>query len=275
MKKRLMTAQKMKRTGIILLVSMVCPTAAYGSTARDIAAASGGFIREDQGALVSQITNVKEFVPGFEHAVTDALRFCDGAEIAFYPYQYEGNGVVYRIPADKVELLLNRHRFVQDWLEAFVPAIVPGGTDREGAIRRIFDYIVANYSYDYGAPKDFYSIHDSQGAYRIITTGQGICSGYSKLFRGMVEYLPFNAQGIVDYEASEVFHIPVAIVNWIQGNEGHEWNAIRDPKDGLWYHYDLSETVMDHDGYERYCLSDVNIAGDGKHGHISEHIYEY
>ena len=168
-----------------------------------------------------------------------------------------------------------RQAYVENWLKDHVPALIPTGTEYNAAIRILFDYIVNNYTYDFDAPYDFSVSHDSQGAYRILLTGQGICSGYSKLFRGMVEYLPFNAQGIVDYEASEVFHIPVAIVNWIQGNEGHEWNAIRDPKDGLWYHYDLSETVMDHDGYERYCLSDVNIAGDGKHGHISEHIYEY
>lgn len=275
MKKRGATAQKMKRTGVILLLLVLYPAKAYGSTAQDIAAASGGFLHVKEGGLISALTNEKEFIPAFEHTVSDALRVCDAAEMIYYPFRYEGSNVVYQIPPDSVELLLTRQHFVEEWLSIHVPAIVPAGTDRTAAIRMIFDYIVSNYSYDYGAPDDFYSIHDSQGAYRIITTGQGICSGYSKLFRGMVEYLPFTAQGIVDYEAQEVFHIPVAIVNWTEGTEGHEWNAIQDPGDGLWYHYDLSETVMEPWGYERFHLSDLNIAGDGKHGRISEHIYEY
>lgn len=275
MKKRGATAQKMKRTGVVLLLFALCPANAYGSTAQDIAVSSGGFLHVKEGGLISAPTNEKEFIPAFEHTVSDALRVCDAAEIVYYPFRYEGSKVVYEIPADSVRLLLTRQHFVEEWLSLHVPAIVPAGTDRTVAIRMIFDYIVSNYSYDYDAPNDFYSIHDSQGAYRIITTGQGICSGYSKLFRGMVEYLPFTAQGIVDYDAQEVSHIPVAIVNWTEGKEGHEWNAIEDPDDGLWYHYDLSGTVMDPNGYERFHLSDLNIAGDGKHGHISEHIYEY
>lgn len=275
MKKRGYAAQKMKRTGALLLLLALCPAKAYGSTAQDIAAASGGFLHVKEGGLISELTSENEFIPAFEHTVSDVLRVCDAAEIVYYPFRYEGRGVVYQIPADSIWLLLTRQRFVEEWLSIHVPSVVPAGTDRSTAIRMVFDYIVTNYSYDYDAPDDFYSIHDSQGAYRIITTGQGICSGYSKLFRGMVEYLPFTAQGIVDYESQEVSHIPVAIVNWTQGKEGHEWNAIQDPADGLWYHYDLSETVMDSWGYKRFHLSDLNIAGDGKHGHISEHIYEY
>lgn len=275
MKKGGITAQKMKRTGAVLLFFMLYPFAAYGSGADDIAAASGGLLTVCQGALISEATSEDTFVPAFEQAVSKTLRICDAAEIGGYPFRYEEGGAVYRIPADKVELLLDRRSFVQEWLKAHVPAVVPAGTDQAAAIRMIFDYIISNYSYDYDAPGDVSSIHDSQGAYRIITTGRGICSGYSKLFRGMVEYLPFNEQGIVDYESEDASHISVAIVNWREGREGHEWNAIEDPKTHLWYHYDLSQTVMDRDGYERFHLSDLNITGDGKHGRISEHIYEY
>lgn len=275
MKKTGTIAQKMKYTGVILILTMLYPVTIYGSTAQDIAAASGGQLRGDDGALVSKVTNETEFIPVFEHAVTNALRVCDAAEIVHYPFQYEGAGIVYRIPADRIDFLLARQAYVQEWLAHTVPSVVPAGMEKDAAIRAVFDFIIANYSYDYDAPDDFYSIHDSQGAYRIITTGQGICSGYSKLFRGMVEYLPFNQQGIVDYETEDEIHIPVAIVNWTKGNEGHEWNAIRNPKDGLWYHYDLSETVTDPDIGERFHLSDVNIVGDGKHGRVTEHTYEY
>lgn len=273
MKKRRNTAQKMKKAGVILICFMLHPAAAYGSTAQDIAAASGGLIHVEQEALVSGITNEKTFVPAFEHAVAGALRVCDAAELVQYPFYYGGDGIVYRISADRVLFLLNRQASVQEWLEKHVPLIVPEGTDREKAVRMIFDYIVGNYSYDYDALTDFDSIHDSQGAYRIITTGRGICSGYSKLFRGMVEYLPFNVQGVVDYKSQDVSFVPVAIVSRTDECGGHEWNAIRNPADGLWYHYDLSETVMD--GVERFGLSDINIVGDGKHGSVSQHIYEY
>ncbi len=275
MKKTATTAQKMKRTGLILILSMMYPVTAYGSTAQDIAVSSSGLVTGDHGALVSGITNEAEFVPAFEHAVTNALRVCGAAEIVHYPFRYEEGGVIYRIPADQVDFLLARQAYVQEWLARTVPSVIPAGTDAKSAIRTVFDYIIANYSYDYDAPEDFYSIHDSQGAYRIITTGRGICSGYSKLFRGMVEYLPFNEQGVVDYEAEEGGHLSVAIVNWTKGHEGHEWNAIKDPKDGQWYHYDLSETVTDPGGVKRFRLSDVNIVGDGKHGRVAEHTYEY
>lgn len=258
-----------------LAISILYPGPAWASTAQDIAAASGGLMREERGALISKITNEKEFVPGFEHAVTAALRVCDASELIQYPFQYAKNGCVYEISRDKVSLLLSRQAYIQNWLEEHVPAIVPAGTDYNGAIRMLFDYIVSNYSYDYEAPGDFYAGHDSQGAYRILLTGQGICSGYSKLFRGMVEYLPFNCQGVVDYQAQEASHLSVALVSWSDGVWGHEWNAIQEPQDGLWYHYDLSLSAMEPGRPPLYKLSAAGITGDQCHGRISELIYEY
>ena len=63
MKKRGATAQKMKRTGVILLLLVLYPAKAYGSTAQDIAAASGGFLHVKEGGLISALTNEKEFIP--------------------------------------------------------------------------------------------------------------------------------------------------------------------------------------------------------------------
>ena len=53
---------------------LISPDTALASTAQDIAAASDGLVWESQGALVSRATKEDEFVPGFEHAVTKALR---------------------------------------------------------------------------------------------------------------------------------------------------------------------------------------------------------
>lgn len=260
---------------MVLTCSLISPCSVMASTAQDIAAASGGLIEANHGALVSAVTNEKEFIPVFEHAITSVLRVCDASELIEYPFQYKAHGRIYEISQDKVQVLLSRRLYVQDWLNVQVPAIIPAGTDYQDAIRILFDYIVANYSYDYDAPDDFYVSHDSQGAYRIILTGQGICSGYSKLFRGMVEYLPFNSHGVVDYEAQDTFHLSVALVSWSDGTWGHEWNAIQDPFDHLWYHYDLSQTVVDQTSAPLYRLSADELVKDLCHGHISQHVYEF
>lgn len=268
--------QKIRYMTMITWISfLISPDTALASTAQDIAAASDGLVWESQGALVSRATKEGEFVPGFEHAVTKVLQVRDAAELVEYPFHYLGQKQIYHIPAEKVNLLLLRQAYVENWLKDHVPALIPTGTEYNAAIRILFDYIVNNYTYDFDAPYDFSVSHDSQGAYRILLTGQGICSGYSKLFRGMVEYLPFNAQGVVDYETNDPFHLSVALVSWTDGVIGHEWNAILDPFDHVWYHYDLSETVVDPEGVPRFRLLDITSLKDRCHGFSSEHIYEY
>lgn len=282
-----------KKSAIILLAAITFSFSvpAYAATADDIAAASGGMLHVTaDGGLEStpissgSLSSDKVITTIIEPAVSTGTRFCDSGELLRVDYRDSSSGRIYSINSTDIAKLEGRIAYVNDWLKANMPTIIPSGTDRETAIRTAFNYIIDNYPYD-----DYLTSYeqkaDAQGAYYVIANGKGICASYSKLFRAMLEYLPFNTSGVVDYNEPNPTHIIVAIVN--DADHTHEWDAIQDP-DGTWYYYDITHTAADcstgnimitGDGQiidiSQYHLSATQLVGHVGHGREDEWIFEY
>ena len=283
----------MKKTVLLIAAMVMTMTASFtaqAGVADDIAAASNGMLTVTaDGGLVSGVTAVDQFVPVFDAAVSAATRVCDGPEFHIYHYDYVGGGVRFTFSANDVATLESHKAYVDSWIAANIQGIVPAGTPRDAAIRMIFDYIVEHYTYDYACLNNQYTCEEAQGAYYAITNQRGICASITKLFRGMVESLPLNAAGVVDYamDPSAASHIKVAVV----GDTGlvHEWAAIQDA-DGTWYHYDPSTTIENRAKGEApaiylpdgtvidlsiYHVTDTALIGRTGYGQPGQMIFEY
>jgi hypothetical protein len=108
----------------------------------------------------------------------------------------------------------------------------------------------------------------------------GICSSHSKLFRSMIEYIPFNSLGTVDYQTENPTYIKVSIVNNTELT--HEWNAITDADGTTWY-YDLSAEAILYPSrrntdisapFRYYRLSEEEICRDQLHGRPGTFIFD-
>lgn len=221
----------------VFALSMSYSTPAYASLTEDIAAASNGYLK------ISPDGGVYAHVPGgvdvriLEAAVTTATRVCDGPEAIVSDHVYWDG-----INASGIAELESRKAFVDDWIASNIRSIVRAGTGRDSAIHTVFNYIADNYAYDYSCQGNKSAMCDSQGAYYAIVNGKGVCASLCKLFRGLVEALPFNADGVVDYsmDPASASRIRVALINNLEGT--HEWAAIQD-NDGIWCHYDLAMSI--------------------------------
>lgn len=250
---------KLINTICAVLVATVCMVPAWAEpmTAAQAAqaitdAGSGDFYTYGNGYLyISGSMDYDTFREKSEEAINKVFRtsnFCD------VRYQYDGNKDVsarFRLLPSEMDKLAYQDDYVLTWCREQVPNIAPNGMTREQAIRAVFDWIIdyAEYDWDYLNESGKY-----QSAYSLLTTGHGICSSYSKLFRAMLEVVPFSAEtGLTDWTCGTE-HMEVAIVDYIpEGEDGHEWTAIQDP-DGTWKHYDLS--YSDYGGSERYGMTE-------------------
>ncbi len=257
-----------------LLFSLALTNRADASSASDIAAASEGLLMVSGGGLVSHTATEADFISAFEKAVGSSLRVCDGAEVGSYPYRRTSQGFRYHISSDRVQLLLEHEDYIKRWLSQTVPSLVPSGVSREAAIRLIYDYILSNYRYDPEALRNPAMLAAHQGAYQMLQTGRGICSSFSKLFRGMVEYVPFSPEGISDYSSPRPSRLQVIVIDHLPPNAtGHEWAAISEPSDGALRYYDLSRASLE--GRDYYRLSEHALLAAGGYGRPENWLLEY
>lgn len=260
-----------------ICVFLMRPITSYAFSSSDIISASNGlFTIRHNGDFVSRVVQTEdEFLTSFGTVINDTLRVCDYNELKEFRYWDKHDGIYYVIPKEDIDLLLNHESYVVNWLNNNLSSIVHDGVDRETAIKIVFDYIINNFEYDHSSVNDYEKASEQQGAYYILANGIGNCASYSKLFRGMIEAIPFNKDGIVDYTDAGTEHIKVAIVGWIQDKfDGHEWAAIQDPTNSIWYHYDLAYTDTNKN-FPIYKLDEFQITGYYGHGRWTNWIYEY
>lgn len=188
-------------------------------------------------------------------AINSVFRSGDSCDLGSCKCWYdvaEPDVLEYEVGYEQLDKLVREQGYVDTWCSENVPGIIPDGTDKETAIHLIYDWILNFAEYD---ETILYTDRQktSQSAYSIITTGRGICSSYSKLFRSMIEIIPFNGEnGLVDWQ-NGTDHITVAIIDYCPlDSNGHEWAAIQST-DGTWLHYDLSSA-------DRFDARDVYYA---------------
>lgn len=168
--------------------------------------------------------------------LTSALRGCAVGDFGSQINWCSSDGVTCSITIKKDELsILAAHQDVVDsWADATARAVIPSGTSRDEAILTSYLHIARNYSYNTNLSND--EVMAAQGAYFMIKNGYGLCASYAKVFRSLVEAIPFNQEtGLVDWECTSPTHIKVVVA----ASDDHEWNEIQDA-DGVWYVYDLS-----------------------------------
>lgn len=240
-------------TTIILAV----PTLATPMTGREAAEALAAQCDDFyvKGGLYSRRMTDEEFWIMMEAAINKAFRqgdSCDLGTCTYWTWDDAPDLREYEVPLEKLERLVYEQDYVDGWCKENVPLIVSDGMDRDTAIRTIYDWIIAFATYDYDALTDDVLLSNEQSAYSLLTTGKGVCASYSKLFRGMVEVVPFNIEtGGVDWQSGTEY-IKVALVDKrsSDGASGHEWNAIQS-SDGTWYCYDVTaaDTSNNANGY--------------------------
>ena len=153
---------------------------------------------------------------------------------------YDNGKYSFIIYDDDIDRIVNENDYMEHWLQANMPDIVPAGTDGITALRLINDWIYNNMEYEVNLPTSNFAITG-------LTTRKFSCLGFANLFTMMVEYVPFNCNtGLSDYSNTmDCWHFDSKIV---VGN-GHAWNAIY--INGCWYYFDttFNETKTDPSTY--------------------------
>lgn len=210
----------------------------YAYSAEEIAGQSDFLYARDSSIISSPISE-DMFWNEYERAVTDTLHACDAVETGGVQYDADSGGYRFQITANQINTLIDHQMYVDQWTSQTIPLVAKQGMDRETAIHTVFDWIISHYQYNSDLNHNILTAESYQGVYAMLTNPdhEGICSSFSKLFRTMIEAIPFNEYQLVDYQTSTPNYIKVSLVN----NAGltHEWNAIVDP-DGTCYYYDLS-----------------------------------
>ncbi len=214
-----------------------------------------------------------------EDVINSSLRVCSAYEVrtAHHAARDESQYIFFKKDIMKV---IDRATYIENWCKENVPEIVADGLTRDEAILTVFNYIIDNYEYDNKAVsnKDKDTLCEEQGGYHMLTTGVGICTSYAKVFRAIIEAIPFNDEYIVDWDLKEeeAKHIPVTLVSC----ETHIWAAIEDPETEELRHYDLtfadkfSKSIRYLDVVSRYYDSDLEtITKDKVHGDPEKLLY--
>ncbi len=214
-----------------------------------------------------------------EDVINSSLRVCSAFEVRTVQHAASDYSK-FIVAKDNIMKVIDRANYIEEWCKENVPSIVPNGLTRDDAILIVFNYIIENYEYDRKAVsnKDKDTLCEEQGGYHMLTTGVGICTSYAKVFRAIIEAIPFNDEYIVDWDLKEeeAKHIPVTIVSC----ETHIWAAIEDPETGILQHYDLTfaDTFSKNPKYSsivtRYYDADLEeIIKDKAHGEPEKLLY--
>jgi hypothetical protein len=252
---------------IVITVVMMSypPLPAYAYSAETIADASD-LLEVKDGTIVSKSTDEEHFWEAYGHAVISTLNACDATEAGKVQWIRNADGYRFFISAQQIKTLIAHQEYADRWIADTVPSIIPQGMERQDAILTIYHWILNHYSYSYDISSNDDTAEKYQGVYPMLVSPQlgGICSSYSKLFRAMIESIPFNQMELVDYQTDNPTHLTVDIIN--NAERTHEWNAITEP-DGVRLYYDLSSQAIEPESLQSnsgapfyYRLSEAELS---------------
>lgn len=184
-------------------------------------------------------TSPKAWYEVCKNALGTVFRGCDTAEMgstAYYIDTSKSEQYTFVIQETQIEKLVNRENLVDEWVSDINKELFQNGMSREDVIKTAYLYVTNNFDYDKELAEsgDVQRARDAQGAYYAIINSKGICASLTKLFRVLVESVPFDNSGNVNWNIEDAVHVPVTIIS----STKHEWAAIQ--LDGAWYHYDCS-----------------------------------
>ena len=131
--------------------------------------------------------------------------------------------IIPKITESEINNLIYRDNYVKEWCLKNVPNIVSNGDNQITAFRKIYNYVISiPYNYESYNEKDG---SEFQSAYSAIVENKAICASYSKLFRSMIEIIPFDDLGFVDWNNGKNY-ISVMLGWYDNGKIAHEWAAI-------------------------------------------------
>jgi hypothetical protein len=183
--------------------------------------------------------------------INQLFRDCDIMEayvVCRFYYVNDPNSYRFVLYEDQINTLMEHQNAIDDWSSSSIREIVPDGIGMDDAIKICYLHILRNYPYNRNATSrvNLDLNKQAQGAYYAITTQSGICASLSKLFRTLVEAIPFDPEtGCVNYNAESPFNLKVAIID--NEYKYHEWAAIQ--MSGNWYYYDCA---MSNDFVNQY-----------------------
>ena len=242
--------------------------------AAEALAANSSLFYVSGSQLKAHGTDDDTFWDEMNNAVNAVFRACDPSEMDSLTASYDTAApdiLSYRVSEDQLQILADNQALVDDWLAANVPVLIPDGTNKEDAIWLAYIHVVNAYAPDYAAEADTgYKRKEAQGAAYALKNGSGICAGLSKLFRSIVEYLPFDPQtGQVNYSAANPSRIRVAIL--MNEAASHEWAAIQ--LGDSWYYYDLA-IINTANLAERYRMNGSQL-NPADYGNFAETVWRY
>lgn len=207
-------------------------------------------------------------------AINAVFRSCDASEMDSLRATYDVAApeiLSYEVREDQLQILVDNQALVNSWLESSVPTLIPDGSSAEDAVWTAYLHVVNSYLPDYIALEDTgYVRKEAQGAAYVLKNGKGICAGLTKLFRSIVESIPFDANtGLVDYSAQDPVYLKAAVLE--NRDVSHEWAAIS--FSGVWYHYDLS-IINTANLSERYKMTESQMSA-ADYGDMSRTIWSY
>jgi hypothetical protein len=197
--------------------------------------------------------------------VSEVFRGCSMSEVGGIPYIIKDNGDhMYFLTLRDLSTLANRQAYIDEWVEKTLPTIVPEGTSKADAIRKVYQYTIDAIDYDTQAtPADPYLFSFYQGVYGTLSSdGKGICASYAKMMRVLTEALPITADGVVDYTNGATGTVTVSLL--VNRAKTHQFCGIIGD-DGKLYGYDpcSGDTQNNPDawyGFDAYAMTDHSHA---------------
>lgn len=197
--------------------------------------------------------------------------------------KYVTNGTVMLLNTieDVERTLLQESAQMKIWLDYSMPLIVPEGTNKNDAIKLIYDWIQSNMQYEASNTSwnDELKEVGNQvwNPVRAVQTGKANCAGYTSLFRAMTNYLIFDDNWTVRYidetQAGPGYNKPNMMA--INGN-GHCWNVLADT-DGYYKYFDVTfddddETGVHH--YDFFNKNSIDFYNDIHNGQYVPKVFE-
>ena len=145
------------------------------------------------------------------------------------------------IDTEKCRECLKRNNYIKKEIKKIVKKLkITKKTSEKDAIRKINNYMVENFNYDYS--------YSNGSAYQLLKEKTGVCAAYADLFKDICGYIGIQAKNVIDTQ------------------QNHEWNIVRCNK--RWYYVDV--TWNDCFGTNRYLLMSGSVLNN-----IGEYTIDY
>ena len=213
----------------------------------------GPIIAPDGSAVIS--TDIEDFDSIFTSYIENLYPGCSSGEVQIYKNVYLRTTFIKK---KDLQTLEQRSSFIHSYCRDKMKDAVPDGADVNDVIDAATCITISDLSYDKEACiENGDTVSQEQGCYYSLTEGQGkaVCASYAKYWKCLIDVVPFDEEGKVDWEEENPEH-PATVLIVSNHKTGHEWNAVSVNGGDLVY-YDV--TNMDAGSVIDKYYSDMTI----------------